>query len=267
MKVVFIGVNYKTEEKTISWIKSIHDKNPFASIIVVDNSKADNPNLTKQIDELNIHNVQYIDPGSNLGYFNGAAAGYHQLAEDSDWVVVSNVDIELDSFDMDVYLEKYKDVGVIAPSIISIESGFDKNPYRLYRPSRKMVLIKKIAFSNAMFAVLYSFLSRIRSRIIINQHIDVAKCDEGTSIYLPYGACFIFSKNYFDKGCQIDFPLFLYGEELYVAEQSRRAGIDIIYVPSIRFMNHEHASTSSLMKHTVRKYNYEAMKYILEEFY
>ena len=43
MSIAFIGVNYKTPEKTLSWVRSICDKSVDCRVVVVDNSKKDNP--------------------------------------------------------------------------------------------------------------------------------------------------------------------------------------------------------------------------------
>lgn len=262
---VYIGVNYNTPDKALEWADSIYKTNPESLIVIVDNSKIENLDLKIKINKFGI----YKWSGKNLGYFNGAAYGLHSIEEEYifDWVVVSNVDIKLVTKNVDCILDKFPNAGVIAPGIISYDTGFDKNPYRLNRSSKKTLMIKKIAFSNSLFALIYGMISNLRNAIIRKKYRDVEKCNEGEKIYLPYGAVLYFSKCFFDKGCFIDFPLFLFGEELFVAEQCIKANVDILYVPSIRFLNYEHASTSLLSSNTVRKRNYEAISYLLKEFY
>ena len=262
---IYIGVNFKTPEKAIEWVNSIHATNPKSLIVLVDNSSSHNQELYEKIKEKAV----YIDSHENLGYFNGAAYGLHEIGKKHsfDWLAVTNVDLKLCTTNVDGLLDRYANAGIVAPSIISYDTGFDKNPYRLHRQSKKSVLIKKYAFSNRLFASIYSSLSAVRNYLIRINHKEGKKCDEGTAIYLPYGAAFFFSSKYFNTGCSIDFPLFLFGEELYVAEQARRAGIDIVYVPSIIFMNYEHASTSKLSSKSICRRNYDAMKFILDEFY
>ena len=262
---VYIGVNYKTPLRTIEWANSILTTNPSSLVVVVDNSRNDNPHLKEELGST----IMYVDTGSNLGYFNGAAFGLHRIEQihSFDWVVVSNVDLVLKTEKVDEILDDYKKAAVVAPGIISYDTGFDKNPYRINRPTKRSVEIKKIAFSNAVTSKIYVLLSRYRNSIIQKKHLTEKKCDEGSSIYLPYGAVMFFSKQFFTSGCIIDFPLFLFGEELYVAEQVYKEKLDIIYVPSIEFINFEHASTSHLNSNSVNKRNFLAMKYILDNYY
>lgn len=262
---VYIGVNYKTPDKTIQWVENVSSTNSESLVVVVDNSASDNPQLKDEVE----NKALYIDSGDNLGYFNGAAYGLHEIEKEHtfNWVVVSNVDLLLKTTRVDDILDRYKEAGVVAPAIISFDTGFDKNPYRLKRPSKHAVLIKKFAFSNQVFSSIYSLISDFRNSVIRKRHTEVKKCAEGTPIYLPYGAVLFFSKAFFDRGCRIDFPLFLFGEELYVAEQVRSSGLAIVYVPSIEFINYEHASTSKLSNKAVNKRNYDAMKFILKEYY
>ena len=262
---VYIGVNYNTPDKAIEWVNSIHITNPDALIVLVDNSEVENTKLRDSIKE----KATYECSGSNLGYFNGAAYGLHivETQHTFEWVAVSNVDLILETKNVDSILDNYANAGVVAPSIVSFDTGFDKNPYRLDRPSKQTVMIKKIAFSNPLFSGVYCLLSDMRNMIIRKKHIQTRKCNEGEKIYLPYGAVLFFSKKYFEQGCVIDFPLFLFGEELFVAEQTVKVGIDIVYVPSIKFINYEHASTSLLTSKEINKRNYEAMKYVLKEYY
>lgn len=262
---IYIGVNYKTPEKAIEWVNSIHATNPGSLIVLVDNSSEHDKELCENVKEKAI----YIDSHNNLGYFNGAAYGLHEIEKkySFDWIVVSNVDLRLNTTNVDYLLDKFNKAGVIAPSITSYDTGLDKNPYRLHRQSKRAVQIKKISFSNRIFANFFSSLSNFRNKLIRIKYKKKKKCEEGTAIYLPYGAALFFSAKYFSSGCKIDFPLFLFGEELYVAEQARRAGVNIVYVPSIEFINYEHASTSKLSNEVIIRRNYDAMKFILEEFY
>lgn len=266
---VYIGVNYKTPEKALSWVDSIFETNGSSLIVVVDNSKNDNPHLEKAVG--GGRKALYIDSGGNLGYFNAAAFALEKIKQQNtfDWVAVSNVDLCLQTSNVDDILDNYENAGVVAPSIISFDTGNDKNPYRINRASKKALIIKRVAFSNRFFFKVYSILSDIRNRSIMHKKkkLEAIKYSDSFPIYLPYGAVLFFSNHFFKKGCELNFPLFLFGEELFVAEQARRAGLEIVYVPAIRFLNYEHASTSKLNVDLIRECNHKAMKFILEKYY
>ena len=62
------------------------------------------------------------------------------------------------------------------------------------------------------------------------------------SIYAPHGACVIFSKRFFSEGGSLDLPVFLFGEEICIAEAVRRLGLSVIYNPKLVLTHHEHQS-------------------------
>lgn len=265
-KQVYIGINYKTDEKTLSWVSSIlrHDKNSL--ILLVDNTEGRQTDLGQKLNALN-KQIVYLDTNANTGFLGGAYFGYDYLQRNNisfDWIFVSNVDLLLDSDNPGTFLEKYNDYEVVAPKIQSFATGLDHNPYRLNRLSKKQMLIKKIIHSNMFFATLYSGISKRRGEKIKQQN---SVLPEGTTMYMPYGACMAFNKSFFAAGGTIKYPLFLFGEEMFVAEQCFKLGLKIVYVPSIKFIDFEHASTSALPSSFVVKNNYEAMKFILNEFY
>lgn len=269
-QIIYTGINYKTEEKTINWVKSINKMDSKSLIIVVDNSGSDNPKLQEKLEKLEILNLIYIDTKENLGYFNGAEKAYEFVLSHRikfEWFVVSNVDIALETQDPEKILGKYKDAAVVAPKIESCIDGFDKNPYRIDRSSKKTMIFKKNFFRFYPLATLYNKLSSKYNSSIKKEYTNKPKCPEGTKIYLPYGACFIFNKLFFEKGGTIKYPFFLFGEELYIAEQCRTIGLDIKYVPSVKFINFEHASTGSLPSKYIIKQNYKIYKYILDKYY
>ncbi|MDE6024405.1 MAG: glycosyltransferase [Lachnospiraceae bacterium] len=271
-KQIYIGINYQTPEKTVNWVDKLRNQVVDTLIIVVDNSYSDNPLLEKQLQDLKINNVLYLNTNDNLGYFNGASYALNYVQEKGDtfdWLIVSNVDIELESENIVDILNEYDktDIGVVAPGIISVDGGYDKNPYKIQRCTKGHMYIRKIAFSNMLFANIYSGLVRLKNKLVVKALDGENKCQEGTEIYMPYGACIYFNKKYFEHGGKISIPLFLFGEELFVAETCKKLGLKIIYVPRIRFKNYEHASTSKLANKRIVKYNYKAICFIIKEFF
>jgi GT2 family glycosyltransferase len=270
---IYIGINYKTPEKVIRWMNSIIRNDFNQLIIIVDNSGSENIGLPKKIRQIGYKNAIYLDTGKNLGYFNGAEYAYKYIKSFKftfAWMIVSNVDVELNSMLSSEILRKYENdsnIGVLAPAIISVDTGLDKNPYRIYRAVKRNLIIKKFVFSNILLASIYGILSKIRNLILNISRQRQVLVKEGDAIYLPYGACLIFSNKYFKSECKIDYPLFLFGEELYVAEQCREKNLKIIYSPGIKFLNYEHASTAQLSNKFVVECNYRSMSFILKTFY
>lgn len=270
-EMIFVGINYKTPQETLKWVKSI--LNSFSDktiILVVDNSYYENTSLEKELEK--IDNVIYLIPGENLGYFNGANFALEYLNTNKylfKWLMISNVDLELKTSDVLAQLKKYEhtNVGVIAPAIISTSSGIDKNPYRVKPYSKEHIYLKKILYSNFLFSSIYEILAKIKCNLKHHKIRMQSTMNSDKEIYLPYGACFIFSRRYFEGGGKIKMKTFLYGEEIFVAEWCRRLGLSVFYVPAIIIKNHEHASTSLLKEQQKRKMNYAVAKYILDEFF
>jgi GT2 family glycosyltransferase len=79
-------------------------------------------------------------------------------------------------------------------------------------------------------------------------------------IYAAHGSFFIFSRRFFEAGGFFDQDLFLYGEEISVAEICRSLGLPIIFVPALSLWHNEHASTGR----AITRSSYERQKKALE---
>lgn len=267
-RLIYVGVNFHTPDKALKWIQSvIRDQ---GLVIVVDNTENKDFTLKEKIQNLNYLDVVYLDTKDNLGYLNAAQYAYQHILANSlefEWLVVSNVDVELISSKTFEILCEYRDAAIVAPEIFSKELQIDKNPYRLRREKKINLFIKKIAFSNILFYSLYNIMALCKNKIIYKNLDGKRKCEEGETIYLPYGACFYINQLFFMQGGTINYPLFLFGEELFLAEQCRELGLAIKYVPRIKYINYEHVSTSRLKSSFVAKCDYNAITYILDRYY
>jgi GT2 family glycosyltransferase len=67
--------------------------------------------------------------------------------------------------------------------------------------------------------------------------------DSDMQIYAPHGSIFIFRRAFFEHGGNIRFPYFLFGEEIYIAEQVKEKGGKILYAPELNIIHNEHTST------------------------
>ena len=85
-------------------------------------------------------------------------------------------------------------------------------------------------------------------------------------IYAPHGAFFIFSRRYFEAGGYLDGDLFLYGEEISVAEICRSLSLPIFYEPKLSVVHHEHRSLGTGMTRRTYQYHREAVRYVLARY-
>lgn len=198
----------------------------------------------------------------NPGYFGAIKKLMQNVDIDTyDYAIISNVDLTLDE-DFFVKLAAYncaENTGWIAPSIWSRLEGRDRNPARTERPSYKKMLILKSFYQ-------YPILDTIYHKTAYRRKKYNTKSTAGT-IYAGHGSLIILTRQYFKKCGKIDYPMFLFCEELYLAESCRQAGLTVKYEPSIVVYDKEHVSIGKMSHSLYCKYNLKAMKYIIERFF
>ena len=273
IKTLLIPVIYNSYEKCIDLLKSITNLNNLESlrIILVDNSeKESNFEFEKFIQTLNL-NIEYVKTPFNLGYFGGAqyALGYYQeLHPLPDYIIVCNVDIMFKQKDFFVNLYKESlesNVGIIAPSIISIRWGTDSNPQLLKKISSKKIQFLKLISSNCVFINLYQISSYVKK--IVGKKDKKKLCLNQTQIYAPHGSIIIFRKIYFSRGGDLKHISFLFGEEIFLAEMAIKLNLKIIYLSSLKIFDFEHVSTGILYSKKICKYLNQSIKDIIKHYY
>ena len=269
-RTVLIAVNYQTDALAARLVRDVTGVAEASqpSIVLVDNSdRSDSTEFFAQI-RAEHPDVLCVKPPQNLGYFGGASFGFNAFlstGQEFDWVIVSNVDVEFHSPGFFAYLGRLgsiEDVGVVAPSILSGLSHHDQNPFMLERPSRTRMEFYRLLYRSYYLLNTYAFLSALyrqvrhvfregawgmgqagtRSQEGHLEAIPPVSSERGTTIYAPHGACVIFSKRFFSRGGTLDFPVFLFGEEICIAETVRELGLRVVYDPSLVLTHHEHQS-------------------------
>lgn len=178
----------------------------------------------------------------NLGYFGAARWAVTRQGIGAEWTIVCNPDIAL----ADDFVSRLCSIEpcsqVLAPAITTVPGGIQQNPYMQFRPSVRRMLLRRLVFSDAMLAQAYSVARRWRTlfaaRVRRPNSVDLPRL-----IYAPHGAVLVFHSSYFGRGGTLDHPLFLFNEELTVAECCRRLGMSISYEPGLQVTHHEHHST------------------------
>ncbi len=267
MRVAIVCVNYGSNSLSIKYLKSL--KKAFSrvggrvelQVLLVDNTS---PNAEQEKFLKVVSTFQFADAIStedNLGYFGAVQFGLRKLGvgqgREIDWLIVSNVDVEVAPDFFEILLSKDTSVGVIAPAIISRRTGRDRNPKMNSPLNIRKARFQKIIFSTywiqnfyLQFALLKSFLFRPL------QSSCVAK-----NIYAPHGSFIIFSRLFLEKGGHFNFPCFLFGEELFIGQQARELALSVAYEPDLRVDDFDHASTGQWRHRRICKYAGESAKY------
>jgi GT2 family glycosyltransferase len=75
------------------------------------------------------------------------------------------------------------------------------------------------------------------------------------TIHMGIGAIYILTKNFFKSYNQLEFPLFLYGEEAFFSHQIHKVAGVIMFEPDLIVHHAESAATSKLPKRQVYEYS------------
>ena len=205
-------------------------------------------------------------PHDNIGYLSSALDVINSLDISLySYICITNVDltVELDFFQKLLDLTVQKDVAWIAPSIYSKQELRDKNPQRQYRCSSRKILALRFLYNipilyNAYIKLIYCRKSKNASN---------ANYEPGIKIYCGHGSFMIFTKAFFSSFSKIEWPCFLFCEELFLGELIRLTGLSVVYEPSLKIIDKEHVSTGALPGKNFFKYNKESLKFIWDKFY
>lgn len=264
MRILIIPVNYNSYKELECYLSSINkavfrSKDTIVEIIIADNSTIQEPCEFAYNNISSIHIEKY----DNLGYLGGAQKVMNSLSfiSDYDYIVISNVDILLgENFFMNLSSIKDDDtIGWIAPQIWTEEECRDKNPKVIKRYTRSKLEKIKLLYR-------YPFLDYVYTNTLYLKKKSRPNYNE-MDIYAGHGSFIILTKHFFKFYKEINYPLFLFGEELFLAELNKKAGLKVRYIPALKVIDKEHVSTSKMKKKSYYKYNLDSINYILDTFY
>lgn len=264
MKVLVACVNFNSYNDLERYVKSIIVAKERINDVIVDVLVADNSTKRQLIDCSAYHNISVKQVSlDNIGYLPAASEAIKQChnLKQYDYIIISNVDVELDYHFLENLqsLKVDKTIGWIAPQIWTEEEGRDKNPKVIERYSKSKLEKIRLLYRYPMLDYIYTntlYLKK-KSRPQYNE----------MDIYAGHGSFMILTKHFFDFYKEINYPIFLFGEELFLAELNKEAGLRVRYIPYLKIYDNEHVSTSKMKKKSYYKYNLDSINYILDTFY
>lgn len=273
-RVLILSVCHNSYLEALNYLKSIdqtkNNEKFYIEIILLDNSSNidDQEILKKYIPKrivLSTHRVK------NDGYFptifNFVRSNNINL-ESFDFIFITNTDlifernffVNLDNLQVD------KNVGLIAPQIFSNQLNVDKNPKINFRPKKIKLLFNRFLFGSRILFFCLQLFNALRVRRRYKRTRKSKKGINANEIYAAHGAFFIFTgisvKNFLD----FDYPIFLFGEEIHVAEILRKSDLKTLYIPDLIIYDLEHVSTSKLPKKDYLKNNRYALNYLINKY-
>jgi Predicted glycosyltransferases len=272
--VWIFAIIYNTYPEALRFWKSIKaTEYSGLKLCFIDNSQMPIDEEFKSEIEKNSNVIDYFRPSKNLGYFGGAQYGYEKYIlkyEIPEWIIVSNVDLVIHHYDFFVRLQSLKqteNLGVIAPSIISKRFGTDSNPQYSKRLSLLKLKFLILITSNWVVNNSYILLSYAKKSLTINKKISSLNESKIKQIYAAHGSFIIFHRNYFQKSGNFKHISFLYGEELFVAENCRKLQLQVQYHPELKIYDFEHVSTGFFKKKRISDMEHQSLKKLVESYY
>lgn len=268
MRVLIAAVNYNSYSELKEFVQSIYNAVCQVNDVFVDLAIADN-SLDKQY-----VSFDYVNPPlniswhsfNNVGYFGAAQSMINTVPQIDiyDYVIISNVDLTIEKDFFKKLLAKIYPMSVawVAPSIYSEAEKRNKNPKVLHRYSKKRLTLLCLMYKYPILHKLYvATIYRRKSMQNTNRN------NNSFPIYAGHGSFIILTRSYFASYRTIEYPMFLFGEELYLAEQIHRVHKSVVYDSSLLVNDSEHVSTSKIVKKSYYNYNYQSLTYILKKYY
>lgn len=262
-EVLLICVDYFSYRETVEYVNTILKTDSHVKIILVCNSGRDE--FPKDFINGGPRLCIY-DFGKNLGYMQAAHLGLLEYLKSNplpDWIILSNTDISFHANDFFETLSHDPRTGsILAPDIISSD-GYHQNPFLSYRPSGKKLRFLRLIYSSPFIFKLYSFAANIKAKLLKSKNVKITK----KPIYAPHGSFVIIGSGYFQAGCTLEHPTFLYGEELFIAERARENNIPVMFEPAYKIYHAEHVVTGKLGGKSKAGYLKESITYFFNKYY
>ena len=274
MRIGMICVCHNTHEKFDEYYSSIKQA---ASNFDVDIILLDNSITVPEVQHLRYQNLSDTDANffykrvENLGYLSSAQR-FLQTSVDNplqyDFICISNVDLKLDHAFFArlefVASDLPENAGMIAPKIITADN-INKNPKIITRPKRRYFWVRKLLFSSFITHFLLEKVHLLRKRTLTRRY-EKKEFKNLEKIYAAHGSFFLFSRPAYDAVIHTNYPVFLFGEEIFLAELMRKSRLVTCYKDDLIIYDSEHASTSKMKNSRYRQHNLEALNFILKSF-
>lgn len=211
--------------------------------------------------DTNLIQIRVFPFHQNLGYF-GAISKMMQQVDITvyDYSVISNVDLILDK-DILIKLAEYPNnatTGWIAPQIWSQQERRDRNPKIMSRYSLSKLQKLQTLFKYPLLYALYTMTLYRRKKF---------QSHSAGVVYAGHGSFIILTRQFMEKCGPVDYPVFLFCEEIYIAEMCRQHQLTVEYLPTLKVNDMEHASTGHIPNRLYCRLNYDAISYIISRFY
>lgn len=266
MEVHVIAVNYNGSKYTIEYYNSIlavfpNDKYSLIFIVV------DNGSSKEEFDKINDFakdkdKCYIVKNQVGKGYLNAINRGIKESKKiaKADFILAGNNDIIIEQDDFFQTLENYEqesDIMMIAPCVITL-NGQHQNPFIVKKHTFFQKWLLNLQLSNYTIFRCGLFLNRLLSKMKKKEMLLKKK-----NIYAAHGSLFILTSLFVEKIYPVWDDIFLYGEEIILAEAIKKHQGMIIFDPNLKVTHKVGKSISKSFEiHKRYKMYKESMKRI-----
>ena len=278
-KVNIVTVSYRNHGDTRAFLDSLATVRGYEECHVTVVNNAVGPEDLTELAEVAASfegSLTMVHSAENLYYWGGANSVVRRILCSAtggvgvDWIIIANNDV---LFSDAGFLEKLcsydpSDHGVIAPSIVSLATGRDQNPF-LRKPPGMFRLTKwRAQYSNFHVARVLLALQRAMGpvRWFINRRQLAGGVRRRDDIYAPHGAFIIFSRRYFECGGWLDITVPMYMEEITTGAIAEQIGVPVRYCPDLQVHHREHATTGTTLTRVQWSRKRAGFSYMLQHY-
>lgn len=255
LQVLVLVAHYRNADEVNRFLEQIRQQWEAAAVcgraVVVDNSGGFSLQGTAR------DVATTTRPQTNLGYLNGCAWGRDHVLNPEEsvdaygpraptWTWVCNTDLVFgETFWTRLQAIDWPGDGcVLAPSI-QTDAGDAQNPFMRSRPTAASIRRHRWVFSNAVTARLYRRAAEWKRRRRRGSR-ESGAVGRKEAIYAPHGSCMGMHRRFFERGGTLAYPAFMYTEEIHIAEQVRRTGGRVYWMPGLRVCHTAGGTTAAV---------------------
>lgn len=263
-RMAIFCVNYNSYKELYHYLDSICVSAKKAKdamkvdVFVADNSDQQPQEITYEPHDIHLRVFPFHQ---NLGYFGAIREMMEKVSLLSyDYTMISNVDVllHIDTLKVLCNYQTMENTGWITPAIISQRNGNDLSPQAVHRYSLHKLRLLRLSFRIPVIHYIYAKT--------LLPHKPTKKHTQGM-VYAGHGSCIILTQEYFNRCGIINYPVFLYEEEIYLAEECRTHGLEVIYEPSIIIDDIGRISTGKTNWRQNYRWHAEGLDYIIKKYY
>ncbi len=210
-------------------------------------------------------------PGRNLGYLPGCAAANALFDDPAEWTGIVNTDLNFESsFLMRLARTKFdEDIMAVGPDL-RLCNGRRQNPVFARRPLRSQLEFHRYISADTRRTELMARFDALRYRLR-NPKIRPGDVTQRETYALHRAALFL-SRRYFEWGGSLNYGSFMYGEEVFLAEEIRQQEGRCAWLPGSvvwHEMDKETEEEPKVQKKATdrARWQHDSMSFLLDRYY